>query len=260
MSLADIAAATKISPAALEALERNEVKRLPGGIFGRAIVRSYALTVGLDPEATVNEFLAEIARVDRERAQTTRGPEITADDRQFLERQRRAVRMLRALLIAAVIVAAAVASWFLWGRRWVPDRPAASSPSTSAPAPPAAVVPPPPARADPVPVKPTPPAGGSVASPAGPPPPDAGAPIVVEFEVTAACWVRITADGGTAVDGILQPGPRQRVQAVKIIRVSLGNAGAFQWSINGKAAKLLGPSGTTRQVTVTPETIASFLQ
>jgi len=259
VSLADIAAATKISPAALEALERNEVKRLPGGIFGRAIVRSYALTVGLDPEATVNEFLAEIARVDRERAQTTRGPEITSDDRQFLERQRRAVRMLRTVLIAAVIVAAAVASWFLWGRRWMPDR--SAPPPTSTAAPPAAVVPPPPAPvSNPLPVKPTPPAGGSVASPTGPPPSDVVAPIVVEFEVTAACWVRITADGGTAVDGILQPGPRQRVAAVKSLRVSLGNAGAFQWWINGKPAKLLGPAGTTRQIAVTPENIATFLQ
>jgi len=257
VSLAEIAAATKISPAALEALERNDVKRLPGGIFGRAIVRSYALTVGLDPEATVNEFLAEIARVDRERAQTTRGPEITSDDRQFLERQRRAVRTLRAVLIAAVIVAAAVASWFLWGRRWVPDR--SANPSNSVP--PAAVVPPPPARgSEPAPVVPTPSPGGSSVTPAGPPASDLAAPLVVEFEVTAACWVRITADGGTAVDGLMQPGPRQRVQAVKSIRVSLGNAGAFEWSINGKRAKILGPAGTTRQVTVTPENLATFLQ
>jgi len=57
VSLRDIAARTKFSVAALEALERNDPSRLPGGIFARAFVRSYAAEVGLDPEATVREFV-----------------------------------------------------------------------------------------------------------------------------------------------------------------------------------------------------------
>jgi cytoskeletal protein RodZ len=57
VSLRQIAASTKISVTALEALERNDVSRLPGGIFSRAFVRSYAIEVGLDPEQTVREFL-----------------------------------------------------------------------------------------------------------------------------------------------------------------------------------------------------------
>ena len=52
ISLRQIAASTKISAAALEALERNDISRLPGGIFSRAFVRSYAAEVGLDPDAT----------------------------------------------------------------------------------------------------------------------------------------------------------------------------------------------------------------
>ena len=57
VSLRDIAAHTKFSIASLEALERNDPSRLPGGIFARAFVRSYAAEVGLDPEATVREFV-----------------------------------------------------------------------------------------------------------------------------------------------------------------------------------------------------------
>src|ERR671911_1276605 len=57
VSLRQIAASTKIAVAALEALERNDVSKLPGGIFSRAFVRSYAIEVGLDPEQTVAEFL-----------------------------------------------------------------------------------------------------------------------------------------------------------------------------------------------------------
>ena len=57
LSLRQIAASTKISIAALEAIERNDLSKLPGGIFSRAFVRSYAIEVGLDPDATVHEFL-----------------------------------------------------------------------------------------------------------------------------------------------------------------------------------------------------------
>src|SRR4051794_39535358 len=46
LSLRQIATATKISMLTLEALERNDLARLPGGIFSRAFVRAYALEVG----------------------------------------------------------------------------------------------------------------------------------------------------------------------------------------------------------------------
>src|ERR1043166_6678588 len=59
ISLRQIANATKISVAVLEALERNDISRLPGGIFGRAFVRSYATEVGLDPEETIRDFIGQ---------------------------------------------------------------------------------------------------------------------------------------------------------------------------------------------------------
>src|SRR5437867_8547163 len=57
--LRQIANSTKISVGVLEALERNDIARLPGGIFGRAFVRSYAVEVGLDPERTIQEFVSQ---------------------------------------------------------------------------------------------------------------------------------------------------------------------------------------------------------
>jgi cytoskeletal protein RodZ len=58
VSLRDIAEQTKISVSTLEALERDDIGRLPGGIFSRAMVRSYAAAIGADPEHTVEEFMA----------------------------------------------------------------------------------------------------------------------------------------------------------------------------------------------------------
>jgi cytoskeletal protein RodZ len=113
LSLHDIAGATKISIVALEALERGDLSRLPGGIFSRAFVRSYAVEVGLDPEQTVEEFLAERERHEQAASRAIAVPEITADDRDFLERQRQASRILRIAIIVLVVAGLVFALWKL---------------------------------------------------------------------------------------------------------------------------------------------------
>ena len=126
ISLRQIASSTKIAAAALEALERNDISKLPGGIFSRAFVRSYAVEVGLDPDETVKEF---VDRFNQDVPTTAEATAATMPDgeRQFEQRQRQAVR---ALAIGAGLLAVLFAVLFLlWrGRR-----------------PPAAAQPPPPA-------------------------------------------------------------------------------------------------------------------
>ena len=103
LPLSDIANRTKISVTALEALERNDLSRLPGGIFGRAFVRAYAGELGLDPDRTVADFHVALEEAERRAAERgARRIEITADDREFLERQRRAVRILKVALTTLV--------------------------------------------------------------------------------------------------------------------------------------------------------------
>jgi cytoskeleton protein RodZ len=58
LSLRQIADTTKLSVRSLDALERNRIGQLPGGIYRRAMVRAYASEVGLDPEPTLRDFLA----------------------------------------------------------------------------------------------------------------------------------------------------------------------------------------------------------
>ncbi len=57
IELATIADDTKVNVSLFEALERDDVSRWPAGIFRRSFVRAYARAVGLDPDATVREFL-----------------------------------------------------------------------------------------------------------------------------------------------------------------------------------------------------------
>jgi cytoskeletal protein RodZ len=120
VSLNDIATHTKIAVPTLEALERSDFGRLPGGIFSRAFVRAYALAVGVEPEGAVQDFLTEYARYEKDRERLAKRPEISADDLEFVERQRRALRAVRtALIVAAVATLAGLVYLALW---WFPRR------------------------------------------------------------------------------------------------------------------------------------------
>lgn len=57
LTLAQIAATTKIQASLFAGLERDDVSRWPSGLFRRSFVRAYADAIGLDPEAVCREFI-----------------------------------------------------------------------------------------------------------------------------------------------------------------------------------------------------------
>src|SRR6476620_3933022 len=118
ITLRQIANATKISVAVLDALERNDISKLPGGIFGRAFVRSYASEVGLDPEATIQDFIAQFPQD----AVTAGHP--TSDqipDHEPYESDRRISTTFLGLLVICVPLAGAVVYFSTAGRRASPS-------------------------------------------------------------------------------------------------------------------------------------------
>jgi len=56
IALKSIAERTKISVGLLEGLERDDLSRWPTGVFRKSFVRSYATSIGIDPDATLREF------------------------------------------------------------------------------------------------------------------------------------------------------------------------------------------------------------
>lgn len=58
IALASITDATKVSNRHLVALETGHFDYLPGGVFNKGIVRSYARVVGLDAEAWVRRYMS----------------------------------------------------------------------------------------------------------------------------------------------------------------------------------------------------------
>lgn len=102
VSLRQIAETTKLSVRALEALERNDISLLPGGIFSRAFVRAYASEVGMDPEKTVRDFITQFPHD----SVTIGSPHVPPDLDVESEGRRRMLGILAMLLAVSVIVAA----------------------------------------------------------------------------------------------------------------------------------------------------------
>src|SRR5262249_58784296 len=99
VSLRQIAAATKIRVAVLEALEKNDISRLPGGIFSRAFVRAYASEVGLDPEAAIQDFVAQFPHDSVTAGHSTSDP---IEDNEALESDRKMARTVLWMIIVSL--------------------------------------------------------------------------------------------------------------------------------------------------------------
>lgn len=67
MPLREISDQTRISIHYLEAIEANDYKRLPGGIFNRSFIKSYARCVGYDEKEAIEGY----ARYLREHGEST---------------------------------------------------------------------------------------------------------------------------------------------------------------------------------------------
>jgi cytoskeletal protein RodZ len=222
VTLRQIANTTKISVPALEAIERDDPRKLPGGIFGRSFVRAYARELGLDGDETAREFFAQFP--DLAEPADFRDPGISASDVRE--------RALALLSVAGVLVPIlAVGIWFFAGRVKVDDTPlpAARIAAASTAVPPQV---PPRASADAV------PAIGSL-----PEEPSIEGPLTLHVAARASCWVSITADGREVVSRLLTAGDTEAVRADSELRVKVGNATAVSLRLNGSPMRPLGNAG-----------------
>jgi cytoskeletal protein RodZ len=69
IALRDISDQTRISMRYLEAIESNDYRRLPGGIFNRSFIRAYAKFIGYDENEAIEDYsrtLRELGQPDEE--------------------------------------------------------------------------------------------------------------------------------------------------------------------------------------------------
>jgi cytoskeleton protein RodZ len=243
ISLRQIANATKISVSALEALERNDVSRLPGGIFSRAFVRSYAVEVGLDPEQTIQDFIAQFPH-DSVTAGHPHSEQV--EDNEALESDRRMATAFLRLLVVSLPVAGVVVYFSLSGRP-AADARAAAAAGNKKPIP--AVVPAP--AADVV------PAATPVARAADPPAPLDR--LTVGVTATAPCWVVATLDGNKVLERQLQAGEHSTFDVRRELSLTAGNAGALALTLNGAAARPLGKAGDVVTIRLTMTNFQEYI-
>src|SRR3954470_18311046 len=114
LSLRQISNSTKIAMMTLEALERNDIARLPGGIFSRSFVRAYAVEVGLDPEVAIEQFMSQFPQDS-----VTAGHPTTSqiEDHEAVESDRRTASTVLRLLAISIPIAAVVIYLGTVGRR-----------------------------------------------------------------------------------------------------------------------------------------------
>jgi cytoskeletal protein RodZ len=249
VSLAQIASVTKISVRLLEAVERNDFSRLPGGIFTRAFVRAYAGEVGLDPEVALKQFLAQcpedIAAVPTDAPESIDGSSVHAEWQEKLS--------WRHVAVALVVVALLVAAWFWWTRaprtEGADGSPAVAVPAEAPPGPA-------PTSAATGPGAPEGVTGSTAAVPASPPPAAASskAPLWLSLATSSECWMSIVADGRPVAARLFAAGEKLDVSAEREVVLKAGDAAALALTINGRAARPLGTSGRVVTVRITPET------
>jgi hypothetical protein len=82
--------------------------------------------------------------------------------------------------------------------------------------------------------------------------------LLVTLDVRRTCWVAATADGQRAVYALLEAGARETLSGTREIVVRAGDAGALDWTVNGRNVGAFGKAGEVRTVKITPDNAGSL--
>jgi cytoskeleton protein RodZ len=233
--LRTISERTNVSLRLLEALEREEFDKLPGGIFTRSFVRAYANEVGLDPDDTVELFLRQFS--------VGRGPEGAAaghpqDHARAIAAEAGAVQRERVSLqvVAAVVAGLVVFVLVTYGALRLVTAGRPSSQPTARPAPETSTE----TLQRHVDNLARPPDGITVQRTIST---DNAEVLTIDIHPQAPCWVRLTVDGRVEFAKLMEPGERITRQAREGFVIQAGDAAAFRYTVNHVPGKSLGSSG-----------------
>jgi len=251
LDLSQIADETKIGKYYLEAIEANQIERLPGLFFYKAFVRQYSKVLKLDGkrlEAQINE------------EQTV--PDVTvAEIRQSRIPALNAANMLggdlRLVLAAAGLIAVLVGGSLIytWVQRPAPRvvtetqqvfLPADSSGGGKAAASPAASSAPQQLMLEGQPIGPIRRVADNLTPEAGP-----ESSVSLSLSATEATWITITSDGRTVYTGILEPQQSKLLAGRQRVMIKVGNAAGLEVKWNGKPIGRLGDAKQVRTILFT---------
>ena len=226
----------------LEALERSDLSRLPGGIFTRSFIRAYAQEVGLDPDRTIQDFIAELPP----ETATATAHAVGIEDSEKLESDRKAVATaLRLALVSLPIIGLVI----YYGTHRTPASRNGTAASHEARnrnghARRAAIA------GDRCDARHVGGGAGRVATDVG---------TINGALAPRRCWVSVNADGEPVFSGLMNAGDKRVVNAKELIVLNVGDAGGFAYTLNGRAGKALGAPGDVISTRITPANVQNFL-
>ena len=108
ITIGEVAEQTRISPLYIESIERDDYRLLPGGIFNKGFVKSFAKYVGVDEQEALQDYAGLIASQSSEVAvePKSRRSEVLTDDRRSSSRLTTVIfaGLILALMAAGVLM------------------------------------------------------------------------------------------------------------------------------------------------------------
>jgi cytoskeletal protein RodZ len=249
-TIEDIAAATKINPTVLRAIENDAFSRVPGGLFTRGFLRAFAREVGLDPEDIVQRYRAEYEPAPT--AETPESPPVSEPERlghvrfSSVELDAEAAAARRTQLLQLSIVLLIVLLYFATWRR---PKPQANDAKEVAPAA---------ETSDRETAVAT--SGRENAAPATAAPSAPQGPLTLEVQTTGPCWIEATADGKRILGRLMDEGNTQSIPLTGDLTLRVGDPQTFAFTIGGAKGKALGQPAKPVTVHITPENYKTFLE
>ena len=246
LSIKDIEKATSIRALYIDAIEKGEYKTLPGEVYAKGFVRNYANYLKLNANEIVNAFneemhpqeelqdaagssSAEEARQEQSAERNReeyRGPKITSLESYPMEKKSHGVR--NALMVAAAVFVVAFAALIAFGGDEEPSAPAPRAKTQTQ--------------------------QGQKQTEAAPKPTADGVEMKLSF--TDRCWTEVVVDGKTEFEGTAEKGKVLTLKGKDKVRITAGNAGALNYSLNGKDMGAIGQKGEVVEKTFTKENVA----
>lgn len=224
VSLDEVAAATRIAPKFLEALENDQWDQLPGGVFNRGFIRSIARFLGMDEDNLVAEYDLVTQGHNLPGPPPVPPPQF---DRNW-----------KPLIVASVILLAFLLGGFFLVAHFGPrvlshlhHSHRAIFHSSSAPASAAAAGV----------------SGDSTRQSA----PSSADPLELHLDAGKPAEVTIFADGKQVFDGHVEPGDSRQFEARQKFQVTSSEASALLLELNGQTIPPMGIPGQPGSVTLT---------
>ncbi|UZE46473.1 helix-turn-helix domain-containing protein [Selenomonas sputigena] len=249
LSIKDIEKATSIRALYIDAIEKGEYKTLPGEVYAKGFVRNYANYLKLNANEIVNAFneemhpqeemqvagssSAEEARQEQsseKNREEYRGPKITSLESYPMEKSSHGVR--NALMVAVAVFVVAFAALIAFGGDEEPSAPAPRAKTQTQQG-----------------QKP-----GQKQTEAAPKAAADGVEVKLSF--TDRCWTEVVVDGKTEFEGTAEKGKVLTLKGKDKVRITAGNAGALNYSLNGKDMGAIGQKGEVVEKTFTKENTA----